>query len=98
MTDKPRSVVLAIILAGYLLVLIDVSILMAALPSVHRDLGLSATGLSWVQNAYTLTFGGLLLLGARVGDLLGRRRTFIAGIGLFTVASLAVGLAQTEGA
>jgi EmrB/QacA subfamily drug resistance transporter len=94
--DKPRSIVLAIILAGYLLILIDVSILMAALPSVHRDLGLSATSLSWVQNAYTLAFGGLLLLGARVGDLLGRRRTFIAGIGLFTVASLGVGLAQSE--
>jgi EmrB/QacA subfamily drug resistance transporter len=94
--DKPRSVVLAIILAGYLLILIDVSILMAALPSVHRDLGLSATSLSWVQNAYTLAFGGLLLLGARVGDLLGRRRMFIAGIGLFTAASLGVGLAQTE--
>jgi EmrB/QacA subfamily drug resistance transporter len=93
---KPRGAVLAIILAGYLLILIDVSILMAALPSVHRDLGLSATSLSWVQNAYTLAFGGLLLLGARVGDLLGRRRTFIAGIGLFTVASLGVGLAQTE--
>jgi EmrB/QacA subfamily drug resistance transporter len=94
--DKPRGVVLAIILAGYLLILIDVSILMAALPSVHRDLGLSASSLSWVQNAYTLAFGGLLLLGARVGDLLGRRRMFIAGIGLFTAASLGVGLAQTE--
>jgi EmrB/QacA subfamily drug resistance transporter len=93
---KPRGVVLAIILAGYLLILIDVSILMAALPSVHRDLSLSATSLSWVQNAYTLAFGGLLLLGARIGDLLGRRRMFIAGIGLFTVASLGVGLAQTE--
>src|SRR3954451_14259390 len=92
MTDKPRSVVLAIILAGYLLILIDVSILMAALPSVHRDLGLSATGLSWAQNAYTLTFGGLLLLGARVGDLLGRRPAFTLGIGLFNAASLAVGL------
>ena len=72
---------LAIILTGYLLILLDVSILMAALPRIHADLGFSATGLSWAQNAYTLTFGGLLLLGARVGDLLGRRRTFILGIG-----------------
>src|SRR4051794_32840825 len=97
MTSPPehRGVVLAIILAGYLLILIDVSILMSALPRIHADLGFSDTGLSWAQNAYTLTFGGLLLLGARAGDLLGRRRTFIAGITLFTVASLAVGLAQS---
>src|SRR5690349_17190549 len=92
-----RGAVLAIILAGYLLILIDVSILMAALPRIHADLGFSPTGLSWAQNAYTLAFGGLLLLGARVGDLLGRRRTFMLGIGLFTVASLAVGLAQSPG-
>ncbi|HEY0363707.1 MAG TPA: MFS transporter, partial [Solirubrobacteraceae bacterium] len=90
-----RGMVLAIILAGYLLILIDVSILMAALPRIHDDLHFSATGLSWAQNAYTLAFGGLLLLGARAGDLLGRRRTFVLGIGLFTVASLAVGLAQS---
>ena len=97
MTERrqQRGVVLAIILAGYLLVLIDVSILMAALPSIRADLGFSATGLSWAQNAYTLTFGGLLLLGARAGDLLGRRRTFMLGIGVFTAASLAVGLAQS---
>jgi EmrB/QacA subfamily drug resistance transporter len=99
MNARPQhvGVVLAIILTGYLLILIDVSILMAALPRIHADLGFSATGLSWAQNAYTLTFGGLLLLGARVGDLLGRRRTFMVGIGLFSVASLAVGLAQSPG-
>jgi EmrB/QacA subfamily drug resistance transporter len=93
--EQRRGVVLAIILAGYLLVLIDVSILMAALPSIRADLGFTDTSLSWAQNAYTLTFGGLLLLGARAGDLLGRRRTFMLGIGLFTAASLAVGLAQS---
>jgi MFS family permease len=90
---QPRAMVLAIILTGYLLVLIDVSILMAALPSIRADLDFSDTSLSWAQNAYTLTFGGLLLLGARAGDLLGRRRTFVLGIGVFTAASLAVGLA-----
>ncbi len=96
MTEPRRTrVVLAIILTGYLLILLDVSILMAALPRIHADLGFSAAGLSWAQNAYTLTFGGLLLLGARVGDLLGRRRTFILGIALFTAASLGVGLAQS---
>jgi EmrB/QacA subfamily drug resistance transporter len=94
---KHLGVVLAIILTGYLLVLIDVSILMAALPRIQADLGFSATGLSWAQNAYTLTFGGLLLLGARVGDLLGRRRAFMVGIALFSAASLAVGLAQSPG-
>src|SRR5204863_8425607 len=90
-----RGAVLAVFLVGYLLILIDVSILMAALPTIRRDLDFSPTSLSWAQNAYMLTFGGLLLLGARVGDLLGRRRAFMLGIGLFTVASLAVGLAQS---
>jgi EmrB/QacA subfamily drug resistance transporter len=93
-----RAVLLAIILTGYLLVLIDVSILMVALPRIHQDLHFSATGLSWAQNAYTLTFGGLLLLGARAGDMMGRRRTFIGGIALFAVASLGVGLAQSPAA
>src|SRR5881398_3645088 len=96
-STQRRGLVLAVILAGYLLVLIDVSILMVALPRIHHDLGFSATSLSWAQNAYTLTFGGLLLLGARAGDLLGRRRTFVLGIGVFTAASLAVGLAQSPG-
>ena len=93
--DQHRGVVLAIILTGYLLVLIDVSILMVALPRIHHDLRFSAAGLSWAQNAYTLTFGGLLLLGARVGDLIGRRRAFTAGIALFAASSLAVALAQS---
>jgi MFS family permease len=90
-----RGLVLAIILVGYLLILLDVSILMAALPRIHRDLGFSPAGLSSAQNAYTLTFGGLLLLGACAGDLLGRRRMFIAGIELFAAASAAVGLARS---
>src|SRR3954453_7637832 len=68
---------------------------MAALPSIRAALGFSDPSLSWAQNAYTLTFGGLLLLGARAGDVLGRRRTFVLGIGLFTVASLAGGLARS---
>ena len=90
-----RGLLLAIILTGYLLVLVDVSIVMVALPHVRDELHFSATALSWVQNAYTLAFGGMLLLGARVGDLVGRRTTFITGIGIFTVASLVVGLAQS---
>jgi EmrB/QacA subfamily drug resistance transporter len=89
------AVLLAIILGCYLMIVLDISIVITALPSIRRALGFSPTGLSWVQNAYTLTFGGLLLLGARAGDLLGRRRTFVAGIGLFTAASLMGGLAQS---
>jgi EmrB/QacA subfamily drug resistance transporter len=86
---------LAIILASYLMIVLDVSIVITALPKIHHALGFSATGLSWVQNAYTLAFGGLLLLGARAGDILGRRRMFVIGIALFTGASLAAGLAQS---
>ena len=86
---------LAIILASYLMIVLDVSIVITALPKIHPAFGFSATGLSWVQNAYTLSFGGLLLLGARAGDILGRRRTFVIGIALFTGGSLAAGLAQS---
>ena len=89
------TTLLAIILASYLMIVLDVSIVITALPKIHHALGFSATGLSWVQNAYTLAFGGLLLLGARAGDILGRRRMFVVGIGLFTAASLAAGLAQS---
>jgi EmrB/QacA subfamily drug resistance transporter len=88
--------VLAIVLASYTMIVLDISIVITALPKIDHALGFSATALSWVQNAYLLTFGGLLLLGARAGDLLGRRRMFIAGLGLFTIASIAVGTAQSE--
>jgi EmrB/QacA subfamily drug resistance transporter len=89
------ALILAIILGCYLMVVLDASIVITALPSIHSDLHISPTGLSWVQNAYTLTFGGLLLLGARAGDLLGRRQVFVAGILLFTFASALGGLAQS---
>ncbi|HTN25404.1 MAG TPA: MFS transporter [Solirubrobacteraceae bacterium] len=95
---RPRpnpAFVLGIILACYLMIVLDVSIVITALPEIHRTLDFSTTGLSWVQNAYALSFGGLLLLGARAGDILGRRRTFIAGIALFTTASMLGGLAQS---
>jgi EmrB/QacA subfamily drug resistance transporter len=90
-----RSRLLAAILGSYLMIVLDVSIVINALPRIHHALGFSPTGLSWVQNAYTLTFGGLLLLGARAGDILGRRRMFVAGIALFSLASLAAGAAQS---
>jgi EmrB/QacA subfamily drug resistance transporter len=79
------------------MIILDATIVNVALPSIQRDLDLSDTNLSWVLNAYTLTFGGLLLLGGRAGDILGRRRTFIFGIALFTFASLLGGLAPSAG-
>ncbi|MFD0690629.1 MFS transporter [Actinomadura fibrosa] len=86
------------LLAGCQLVLVvDASIVNIALPSVQRGLGFTDAGLSWVVNAYTLAFGGLLLLGGRAGDLLGHRRVFAAGVAVFTAASLAGGLAATPG-
>src|ERR1700728_926756 len=99
-SSEPNSarnpvVVLGIILTTYLMIILDATIVITALPDIHRALHFSPTGLSWVQNAYTLTFGGLLLLGARAGDILGRRRVFVAGIALFTLASFMGGLAQS---
>jgi hypothetical protein len=76
-----KAAVLAIILASYLMIVLDISIVITALPKIRQGLGFSATELSWVQTAYTLAFGGLLLLGARAGDLFGRRRMFVVGVG-----------------
>ncbi len=90
------AMVLAIILGCYLMVVLDASVVITALPDIRLDLGFSPAGLSWVQNIYALAFGGLLLLGARMGDLLGRRQVFVGGITLFTVASMLGGLAQSE--
>ncbi len=77
------------------MIVVDISIVITGLPKIQDGLGFSHAGLSWVQNAYTLAFGGLLLLGARAGDILGRRRMFIAGLGIFTLASLAIGAAPS---
>ena len=90
----PRAI-LAIILVSYFLILLDNSVIFTGLPSIAAALRLDATGLSWVQDAYTLVFGGLLLLGARLGDLLGRRSVFIAGLAVFVTASFLVGIAPT---
>lgn len=90
-----RRAIMVIIMASYLMILIDVSIVITGLPKIQAGLGFSPAGLSWVQNAYTLALGGLLLLGARAGDILGRRRMLLWGLGIFTLASLAIGLAQT---
>lgn len=98
---RPRversTLVLFAILTCQLMVVLDGTIVNVALPDIQSALSFSDTGLSWVLNAYLLTFGGLLLLGARAGDLLGRRRTFLAGIAVFTVASLLGGFASGSG-
>jgi EmrB/QacA subfamily drug resistance transporter len=91
------ALILTALTAFQLMVVLDASVVNIALPSIRTDLAFSATGLSWVLNAYTLTFGGLLLLGGRSGDILGRKNMFLTGLAIFTVASLAAGLAPTAG-
>ena len=86
---------LALVLCAQLMVILDMTIVNVALPSIERGLHFSATSLSWVLNAYALAFGGLLLLGGRAGDILGRHRVFLTGIAVFTLSSLAVGLASS---
>jgi EmrB/QacA subfamily drug resistance transporter len=88
-----KSAILAIACLGQFMVILDVAIVTVALPAMRADLGFSATGLQWVVNAYTLTFAGFLLLGGRAADLFGRRRILLAGLTLFTAASLVCGLA-----
>jgi EmrB/QacA subfamily drug resistance transporter len=95
MRRDSRDIALALVLGAQLMIILDMTVVNIALPSIASGLHFSAPSLSWVLNAYTLTFGGLLLLGGRAGDILGRRRVFIAGITLFTAASLAGGLATS---
>lgn len=80
--------------AGQFLVVLDVSVVNVALPSMRADLGLSTIGLQWVLNAYSIAFAGFMLLGGRAADIFGRKRMFLVGLGLFTAASVAGGLAQ----
>ena len=92
MRNSRWSTLTVLALAQFMVVL-DVTIVNVALPDIQTDLGFSAEGLQWVVSAYTLLFGGFLLLGGRAGDLLGRRRMFMSGMALFTGASLVAGLA-----
>jgi EmrB/QacA subfamily drug resistance transporter len=94
---RARWAVLAVVCAGSLMNVLDTTIVGVALPSIRQDLGFSQTSLAWVVNVYLLTYGGFLLLGGRLGDLFGHRRLFAAGITVFTVASLACGLATGQG-
>jgi EmrB/QacA subfamily drug resistance transporter len=91
-----RGFALAIIVTCQLMLVLDATVMNVALPRIQADLHFSATSLAWVMSSYTLTYGGLLLLGGRAGDILGRRRMFVAGVALFTLASLAGGLATSS--
>jgi MFS family permease len=94
---RRRWLALIVLCLGDLMIVLDTTIVNVALPSIRTDLAFTETSLVWVVNAYMLTFGGFLLLGGRLGDLFGQRRVFLYGIVLFTLASLACGLAQTQG-
>src|SRR5213075_3403359 len=94
---RTRWLALYVLCLGDLMIVLDATIVNVALPSIRADLGFTAESLAWVVNAYLLTFGGFLLLGGRLGDLFGGRRLFLAGISLFTVASLVCGLSTTQG-
>ena len=91
-----RWLSLIVLCTGFLLIVVDMTIVNVALPSIQRDLAFSPSGLAWVVNAYLIAFGGLLLLAGRVGDLLGRKRVFIAGLALFTAASVMCGLSFAQ--
>ncbi|WP_327314667.1 DHA2 family efflux MFS transporter permease subunit [Streptomyces sp. NBC_01235] len=93
-TPPPAWLLVALACAGQFLVVLDVSVVNVALPSIRADLGMSASGLQWVVNAYSIAFAGFMLLGGRAGDLYGRKRMFLTGLALFTLASMAGGLAQ----
>src|ERR1700709_1087074 len=91
--SQHKTAILAIICISYFMVILDNSIIFTGLPRIESAMGFSPTRLSWVQDAYTLVFGGLLLLGARAGDIVGWRRMFVAGLVLFGLASFLVGIA-----
>src|SRR5688572_32014101 len=84
--SRKRWMALMVLAIAQFMVVLDVTIVNVALPAIQTDLGFSAEGLQWVVNSYTLAFGGLLLLGGRMSDILGRRRLFLIGLGLFTAA------------
>ncbi len=97
-SERRRWIALAVLCLGQLMMVLDATIVNVALPSIQRDLHFSQSNLTWVINGYLITFGGLLLLAGRMGDLVGRKKVFLTGLALFTVASIACGLAPSQGA
>jgi EmrB/QacA subfamily drug resistance transporter len=96
-SPRRRWIALVVLCVGVLMIILDSTIVNVALPSIQSDLGFSQSSLAWVVNSYLITFGGLLLLAGRLGDLMGRKRIFMIGLAVFTVASLLCGLAQSQG-
>ena len=96
-TDRSRWIALVVLCAGMLMIILDGTIVNVALPAIQEDLGFSQSDLAWVVNAYLIAFGGLLLLAGRLGDLIGRKRMFLAGLTVFTLASLLCGFATSQG-
>src|SRR3712207_3734924 len=94
--DRSRWMALVVLCVGMLMIVLDVTVVNVALPSIQSDLGFSQSALAWVVNAYLIAFGGLLLLAGRLGDLISRRGVFLTGLGVFTVASVLCGAAQTQ--
>src|SRR5688572_18415299 len=95
-TERSRWLALVVLCAGMLMIILDGTIVNVALPAIQSDLGFSQSNLAWVVNAYLIAFGGLLLLAGRLGDLIGRRRMFLSGLTVFTLASLLCGLASSQ--
>src|SRR4051812_46214502 len=95
-TARARWTALVVLCTGMLMIILDSTIVNVALPSIQTDLGFSQSDLAWVVNAYLIAFGGLLLLAGRLGDLIGRKRMFMAGLAVFTTASLVCGLADSQ--
>src|SRR2546421_741645 len=94
--DRSRWTALVILCVGMLMIILDMTIVNVALPSIQSDLGFSQSGLAWVVNAYLITFGGLLLLAGRLGDLAGRRNVFLIGLAVFVTASALCGAADSQ--
>src|SRR5215216_764621 len=97
MPDSRRWLALVVLCVGMLMIVLDVTVVNVALPSIQTDLGFSQSSLAWVVNAYLISFGGLLLLAGRFGDILGRKSVFLAGLAVFTVASFLCGISQSQG-
>ncbi|MEA2302018.1 MAG: hypothetical protein QOE44_2553, partial [Solirubrobacteraceae bacterium] len=96
-SERRRWLALGVVCLAQLMIVLDTTIVNVALPAIQRDLHFTQGALTWVVNAFLITFGSFLLLAGRLGDLVGRRRVFLAGVGLFTAASLLCGLAPTQG-
>src|SRR6266571_6891822 len=96
-TERSRWLALIVLCAGFLMIVLDQTIVNVALPTIQNNLGFTQSSLAWVVNAYLITFGGLLLLAGRLGDLVGRRTIFLAGLAVFVTASLLCGASQSQG-